>query len=147
MDPGDLKTENLETDTLTVEGNVNVVADGENWQFGASSVEADSLMSNGTKTNVFKNITLKDDETSSEKQESYIYYGKVNESGAFDNVASGILNLSGMSEVTDICWTEGGGSSCLSDRVRLVYNRILLEWRHYDCVANKGIWYNSSCKY
>lgn len=152
LDPGDLKTENLETDTLTVEGNVNVVADGENWQFGASNVEADSLMSNGTKTNVFKNITLKDDETSSEKQESYIYYGKVNESGAFDNAASGILNLSGMSEVTDICWDGGvggvvGGPSCLSDQVRSVYNRILLEWRHYDCVATKGIWYNNSCKY
>ena len=132
---GELKTKTLETETLNVEGDVSIVPNTNNWEFGAKEVTASTINSKGTTANVFDKVALNRYVNGNEKA-SFIYWGKVDSNGNFDSYDSGVLNLSGVSEVTDICWFkgagEGGGSSCLSENVNSIYQRIRTAWNNYN---------------
>ncbi len=133
FDPGDLTAKELVTSKLVVEGDLNVVPvdSGENsgsWNFGATDITADNLYSTGTVSNIFNEIELKDDE---DGIESYIYDGTISLLGDFTE-ASSKINLSGMSEVYDICWGNGSaGSYCLSDKVYGFWQQIRTLWIKY----------------
>ncbi len=128
LDPGDLEAENLETNELVVEGELNVVSSSGNvdsgWSFGASDVVAESLDSNGPVANKFNTINLKDNEGI----ETYIYDGTMYSYGDFDPSSSSKLNLSGVSEVVDICWA---GGNCISTQLQNIYNKLLELWALY----------------
>ncbi|MGN0929355.1 MAG: hypothetical protein ACI4N3_01810 [Alphaproteobacteria bacterium] len=138
FDPGELKTEKLETQNLVVEGDVNVVEgtstseDGgsaiSGWNFAASNVEVDNLSSKGTVSNQFSNIYLKDGE---DEVESYIYDGTFN-NNMFDIDESTKINLSGISEVYDICYLSGIKTECISDKLVNFYDIILNLWKKYN---------------
>ena len=133
FDPGDLKSEQLVSDNIVIEGELSVVPSntesGESsWNFGASDVVADNLYSAGSVSNVFSNIVLKDDE---DGFESYIYDGTVSLTGEFTD-ASSKINLSGVSEVYDICTLNSSGSyTCLSDYIKNYRKKLVDLWNKY----------------
>ena len=134
FDPGDLKVNEMKTSNVVVNGDLNVVSseegeEGPIWNFGASNVEADNLYSTGSVSNVFKNIVLKDDE---DNIESYIYDGNVSFTGNFTE-ASSMINLSGMSEVYDICYFADNlnMSVCLSSILKGFRNELVGLWNKY----------------
>ena len=140
FDPGDLDAKELVTQKLIVEGELNVVTSapsegggGGIWNFGATDITADNLYSAGTVSNKFDKIVLKDTDND---VESYIYDGTVSLLGDFTD-ASSKLNLSGMSEVYDICWQTGNAltSYCVSDKVFSLWQQIKALWIKY---FNKG---------
>lgn len=136
FDPGDLKTNQLDTKTLIIEGDLNVVpvaGEGKEpvWNFAASNVLADNLYSKGSVSNKFANIYLKDDE---DGVESYIYDGTFIENGLyFEPNKSSKISLSGVSEVVDICvnGSTSGSYNCLSTNVINIYNQILSLWTKF----------------
>jgi ferrous iron transport protein B len=134
-----------ETENVEVAGDVNIVPNLNNeWNLGAMKIEASTLNSSGSKSNVFSKIILQPDKNTGKS--SYIYWGEVDSDGKFDDRNSGILNLAETSEVTDICWNNlGGGSACISDRVNIVYKQILEGWQKYYC-ASDGKQYDSTTK-
>ncbi|MBD5405306.1 hypothetical protein HDR59_02035 [bacterium] len=134
FDPGDLKANELNTSSIVVEGDLNVVPFEEDegkfiWNFGASEVVADNLYSKGSISNKFGNIVLKDDE---DGVDSYIYDGKVSLTGDFTE-ASSMINLSGVSEVYDICYFADNlnMSVCLSSLLKNFRDELIALWNKY----------------
>lgn len=137
FNPGDLKTKKLNTKSLTVEGDLNIVqrsteAGPDGWNLAASTVVADTLYSQGPVSNQFKNIILDDEDFN---VESYIYSGNFASGGLyFDPKKSSKLNLSGVSEVVDICVHDASQPflrRCVSSEILSIYIGILGLWNQY----------------
>lgn len=129
LDSGDFETDVLEAQKITVHGNLTIV-DNESWKFGASEVEAFSLTSLGPVSNDFGVVNMKDDE---DGLESFIYSGVFNIDGYYDDDKSSKINLSGMSEVVDVCSETG----CISEQVFKIYDDILVLWDSYGQIEIK----------
>ncbi|MDR2098673.1 MAG: hypothetical protein LBO78_01450 [Rickettsiales bacterium] len=119
MEDGDLDTARLEVKKLSVSGDVNIISrPGDAALFEAKSLSADTLDSSGPGVNRFAAIKLNDDVAGSH---SYIYEGMLDGSGAYREDSSSVINLSGVSEVVDVCWKSG----CLSTKVQATHQSLM----------------------
>jgi hypothetical protein len=133
MEKGDLSTETLEVGVLSVAGDVELVGrPGDPATFDAAKVSADTLNSSGPGVNAFANITMNDNVV--EGAHSYIYGGELNMNGAYIDSSSSVINLSGVSEVVDVCWDTGG---CLSTKVQATYDALLEAIKAYYAKAGQ----------
>ncbi len=116
IDEGELDTEILDVQNYHVLGNVSVKTGWE--KMNIDSLNANTLKSSaGVNADEATNVVMLEDKLG----DSYIYAGRYDEvEDKFDGENSVILNLSGVSEIKDICI----GTNCISDRILEVYNEL-----------------------
>ncbi|MDR1008718.1 MAG: hypothetical protein LBL52_00505 [Rickettsiales bacterium] len=121
MAGGDLYAGSLKADNIEVSGDMQI-ADSSTG-FPMSYLSAESITATSWDRNIFDEIVLVDDNSSSD---SRVIAGRF-EDGKFVPLESASISLSGVSEVVDIC-KRGGG--CISDAI-LGIHADLLELQNY----------------
>ena len=113
IDVGDLTTSEIEADNYVVLGNTTV----NDWSnMSIYQMTANTMNSVGNVPDEFSTITLNDVGTA---KDSFVYVGSYNASeNRYLPDSLMILNLSGISEVKDICYMSGPSKVCLSTEVK-----------------------------
>ncbi len=120
MPDGELETNQLMANDYIVLGNVEVES---GWNsVSLNSLDANTLSSSdGTVEDVINRLEMIDD-TSITDKDSFIYVGSYSEQDGnkiYSEANSLNLNLSGTSEINDVC--ASSGANCLSDNILNVY--------------------------
>ncbi len=114
-----LNTSELVAKEYNVLGDVNVDNGWTSMQIDNMNANILSSM-NGTKEDNITNIVMK---VSNGDNQSFIYVGSYNvNTEKYIQDESLRLNLSGVSEIQDVCIVSSSSQTCLSDRVKYVYN-------------------------
>lgn len=123
IDEGELETSVLDVENYHVLGNVSVKSGWKNMSI--DSLKANTLLSSGgSKYDNVDNVIMLEDGDGN----SYIYVGGYDEGEEkFNDNDSLVFNLSGISEVKDICI----GSNCISDRILEVYTELQNALNYY----------------
>ena len=128
IDEGELETKDVSAKNYYIHGDVNVNSGWPDKTLLNNVVANTFISENGTKSDVIDNIIMDKQIVNADNtiEDSYIYIGQYSTDGSGNKIynegSSIVLNLSGVSEVKDICYGSASSQQCLSDRIVKYYD-------------------------